>query len=184
MTEIASKSQLRMSFLRVALVTVPAVLLLGILSGQLAGSGDGNRWFEALEKPAPMPPGWLFGLVWPILYVLLGLVLAMLIHARGAAGRPRVLALYGVGLALNLAWSPVFFAWHMVDVAMSIVAAMAVVTAALVPLAWRIRPLGGFLLLPYLGWLVFAAALNFEILRLNPDAGEVAPEPSGTDIVL
>ena len=71
MTGIASKSQLRMSFLRYALFTVPAVLMLGTLSGALAGSGYGNPWFDALEKPAAMPPGAAFGIVWPVLYVLL-----------------------------------------------------------------------------------------------------------------
>ena len=61
MTGIASKSQLRMSFLRYALFTVPAVLLLGTLSGLLSGSGADNPWFEALEKRRSMPPGWVFG---------------------------------------------------------------------------------------------------------------------------
>ena len=84
MTEIASKSQLRMSFLRYALVTVPAVVLLGTLSGALSGSGADNQWYRALDKSPLNPPGWVFGIVWPILYVLLGLSLAMVLHAKGA----------------------------------------------------------------------------------------------------
>ena len=79
MTGIASKSQLRMSFLRYALFTVPGVLLLGTLSGQLSGSGYGNSWFDALRKPSFMPPGFLFGIVWPILYALLGVALGMIL---------------------------------------------------------------------------------------------------------
>lgn len=58
MNEIASPGQLRLAYLRWALVTVPVIVLLGFLSGQLANSGFGNRWFDALEKPALMPPGW------------------------------------------------------------------------------------------------------------------------------
>ena len=64
MTGIALRSQLRLSFLRYALFTVPAVLLLGTLSGALANSGYGNNWFDNLVKPALMPPGWVFGVTW------------------------------------------------------------------------------------------------------------------------
>jgi tryptophan-rich sensory protein len=173
-----------MSLLRLVLVAVPAVLLLGTLSGALSGSGEENAWFAALDKPDFMPPGWLFGLAWTILYVLLGLALALLLHARGAPRRGRVIALFAVQLALNFAWSPLFFAWHEVAAALTLLAGIVVVNAALIPLAWRIRPLAALLLVPYLAWLLFATALNFELLRLNPDAGTVAPAASGTDILL
>ena len=184
MTGIASKSQLRMSFLRYALLTVPGVLLLGTLSGRLSGSGYGNPWFDALVKPDFMPPGWTFGAAWTLLYILLGLSLAMLLHARGARGRTKALILFVAQLVLNLAWSPIFFAMHEVAAALSVVAAMVVMTAVLIVLAWRIRPLAAALLIPYLGWLLFAAALNTEILRLNPDAAALAPRGSTTDIIL
>ena len=94
MTGIASKSQLRMSFLRYALVTVPAILLTGTLVGALSGSGGDNGWYQALVKPDFTPPSWTFGVVWPVLYLLLGLSLAMILHARGARGRPRVIVLF------------------------------------------------------------------------------------------
>ena len=184
MAGIASRSQLRMSLLRYALVATPAVLLLGTLSGALSGSGEENAWFAALDKPDFMPPGWVFGVAWTILYVLLGLVLALLLHARGARRRGRVIALFAVQLALNLAWSPLFFAWHEVAAALTLLAAMVVMTGVLIPFVWRIRPLAALLLVPYLGWLLFAAALNFEILRLNPEAGTLAPPAASTDIPL
>lgn len=184
MTGLASKSQLRMSFLRYALFTVPAVLLLGTLSGQLSGSGYGNDWFDALHKPQTMPPGWVFGIVWPILYVLLGLSLAMVLHARGAEKRGRALALFAIQLALNFAWSPVFFAFHEIGTALSIIAAMVVGTFALIVVVWRIRPLAGLLLYPYLGWLMFASMLTFQIMNLNREAAQVAPEGGHTDIQL
>lgn len=184
MTGLASKAQLRMSFLRYALFTVPAVLLLGTLSGQLSGSGYGNDWFDSLQKPQTMPPGWVFGIVWPILYVLLGLSLAMVLHARGAEKRGRALALFAVQLLLNFAWSPVFFAFHQIGTSLTIIAAMVVGTFALILVVWRIRPLAGLLLYPYLGWLMFAAMLNYQIMNLNPDAAAVAPESGHTDIQL
>ena len=184
MTAIASKAQLRMSLLRYALVTVPLVLLLGTASGRIAGSGDGNRWFDALAKPDIMPPGWVFGAAWTLLYILLGLALAMLLHARGARWRGAAIALFLVQLALNLAWPPLFFAFHQVGWALALIGAMIVGTVVLAVLAWWIRKRAALLLLPYLAWLCFAALLTAEILRLNPDAGGLVPQPASTDIVL
>lgn len=183
MAGIASRSQLRMSFLRHALVTVPAVLLLGTLSGRLAGAGAGNAWFDALAKPAFMPPGWAFGAAWTILYILLGLALAMLLHARGARRRSFAIALFLAQLAANYAWPPLFFAFHEVGGSLALLGLMIVLTLLLAALLWRIRPLAAWLMLPYLAWLVFAAALTGEIARLNPDA-ELAPQPASADIVL
>src|SRR3546814_4550857 len=76
MTEIASRAQLRLSFLRWAVVTVPLVLFLGFLSGRLVPSGSENEWYAALAKPSMTPPGWMFPVAWTILYVLEGVALA------------------------------------------------------------------------------------------------------------
>ena len=184
MTGLASKSQLRMSFLRWALLTVPLIVLLGTLSGRAAGSGYGNPWFDMLEKPAFMPPGWAFGVAWTILYVLLGLALAMLLHARGARRRGAAIALFLLQLAMNYAWSPLFFAWHQVGAALALIAAMIALTVVLIAITWWIRRAAALLLVPYLGWLCFAALLNASIGALNPNASELAPQPASTDIVL
>ena len=184
MTALASRGQLRKSLLRYALVTVPLVLLLGTVSGRIANSGYGNPWFDALAKPDFMPPGWLFGLVWTILYILLGLALAILLHARGAQRRGRAVGLFVVQLLLNFAWSPVFFAWHRIDWALTLIGAMIVLTLALVLLLWPIRRSAALLMLPYLAWIAFAAVLTFAIGGLNPDASQVAPQPVTTDITL
>ena len=184
MAGIASKSQLRMSFLRYALFTVPAVLLLGTLSGTLSGAGNGNAWFASLHKPPLMPPGWVFGAVWTCLYILLGLSLAMVLHARGAKTRRKALSLFAVQLLLCFAWPPVFFAFHRVDLALSMIAAMGVLAIAMVLVNWRIRILAGLLLYPYLAWLAFAGVLNFQIMKLNPSAATLAPRGASTDIPL
>ena len=183
MTAIASKGQLRMSLLRYALVAVPLVVLLGTVAGAVAGADDGNRWFRALAKPDFMPPGWVFGLVWIILYALLGLALAMLLHARGARRRGQALGLFGVQLAANYAWPIVFFAFHKVDLALMLIGGMIALTAALSVVLWSIRRVAALLLIPYLAWLCFAAMLTMSIGALNPDA-EVAPRPASTDITL
>src|SRR4051794_13078188 len=101
MTAIASKGQTRLSFLRYALVTAPLILFLGTVSGTIAGSGSGNPWYDALQKPAIQPPGWTFGVVWTILYILLGIALALVLHARGAKTRGLAIALFIVQLLLN-----------------------------------------------------------------------------------
>ena len=182
MTAIASKSQLRMSFLRYALFTVPAILLLGTVSGRISGSGYGNAWFDALEKPAIMPPGWVFGVAWTILYVLLGLALALILHARGARGRGLALSLFLLQLVLNFAWSPIFFASHEVAAAFWTILAMIGLSLATAVLFWRIRRSATLLMLPYLAWLGFAALLTWQIGLLNPAAAELAPEGVTTDI--
>jgi benzodiazapine receptor len=184
MGQIASTSQIRMSFVRWALVTVPLILLLGVGSGQLANSGYGNPWFDALDKPSFIPPGWVFGVVWTILYILMGLALAYILSARGARGRGMAVALFMAQLVINLAWSPVFFALHQVTIALGMIVAMFVLAAIT---AWRfaaIRRAAGLLMLPYLAWLLLATALNFEVMRLNPAAETLAPGAVATQIEL
>jgi tryptophan-rich sensory protein len=184
MTAIASRGQLRMSLLRYALVTVPAVLLLGTVSGLLSNSGYANIWFAALQKPSFMPPGWAFPVAWTILYICLGLALALILHARGARGRRGAVTLFMLQLALNYAWSPVFFALHRIWLAFAVIAAMIILTLVAAILFGRIRRTAALLLLPYVAWLCFAAALNYRIGQLNPDAGRVAPPPASADIAL
>lgn len=184
MTGIASKSQLRMSYLRFALFTVPLILLLGTVSGRIANSGYGNPWFDALVKPATMPPGWLFGLVWPILYILLGLALAIILNARGAKGRGLAVGLFVAQLLLNFTWSPLFFAYHQVRSALVVIVLMLILAAVTAFLFARIRRTAALLMLPYLAWLGFASLLNYQIIQLNPNAETLVPASGGADIVL
>ena len=182
--EIASRGQLRMAYARYALVTVPAILLLGTLSGKVSNSGYGNPWFDALAKPSFMPPGWAFPVAWSLLYILLGLSLAIILNARGARGRGLAVGIFLVQLALNFSWSPLFFAAHKVGLALAVIVAIIVLTAISAWLFARIRRTAALLLLPYLAWLCFATALNYEIGRLNPDAEQLAPGTAGTQIAL
>jgi tryptophan-rich sensory protein len=182
MRGLASKSQLRMSYLRRALLTVPLLLLLGTVSGRLAGSGYGNPWFDALVKPGFMPPGWAFGAAWTILYILLGLALALILHARGARGRGLALGLFLAQLALNYAWSPVFFAFHQVGAAFLMIVVMVLLSALSALLFARIRVAAALLLLPYIAWLIFAGLLTQRIDALNPGAERLAPGGASADI--
>lgn len=159
------------SWWKIALVTVPAIVLLGSASGWLSNSGYDNGWFAGLTKPFFMPPGKAFGLVWPILYVMLGLALALILSEPPSAARKKGLILFGAQLALNYAWSPLFFAAHAIQFALVTIFVMAAIAAMAARQFWQIRPLAGALMAPYLAWLCFAAALNAAIERLNPGAG-------------
>jgi tryptophan-rich sensory protein len=184
MTGIASRGQLRMSFARTAMIVVPAVLLLGSMSGWLSNSSSDNGWYQALAKPDFTPPGGYFAAAWTVLYVLMGVALAIVIYARGAAGRGLAVGAFVVQFALNLAWSPTFFGAHRVGAAFWLIVAMLVAAAVTAYLFWRVRPRAGWLLAPYLLWLGFAALLNYEIWRLNPDAKEAIPRANSAEIAI
>lgn len=156
---------------KIALITVPAIVLAGSASGWLSNSGYGNPWFDGLVKPVFMPPGWAFGVVWPVLYALLGLALAMILAEPPSERRRYALILFFVQLALNFAWSPIFFGAHMITPALIVIVLMAALAAVAAGQFRRIRPLAGYLMLPYLLWLCFAATLNKAIGDLNPGAG-------------
>src|SRR3546814_17269254 len=109
MTEIASRAQLRLSFLRWAVVTVPLVLFLGFLSGRLVPSGSENEWYAALAQPSMTPPGWMFPVAGQIFYVLEGVALAIILHARGERGSGLAIAFLVAPFCLSPARSPVSF---------------------------------------------------------------------------
>lgn len=170
MSQLASPAQLRMSLVRWALFLVPTIMLLGFLSGTVSGSGDQNAWFAELVKPGMQPPGWVFVLVWPILYFMMGIAISIVVNARGARLQGVAIALFGIQLALNLYWPSLFFSQHQVGAAFYLLLAIWVAALATTLVFRRIRPLAAWLMVPYLVWLGFAATLNHQIDRLNPDA--------------
>lgn len=170
MTQLASAGQLRASLLRWALFLVPAVLLLGLLSGALAGGGAQDPWFAGLKKPALYPPPQTFGIVWTLLYAMMGLALAMVAAARGAAGRRVAIVAFALQLALNLAWPPLFFAAHQITAALILLLALDLAVLATIALFWRVRQLAALLLAPYLLWILFASYLTWDLRVANPAA--------------
>jgi tryptophan-rich sensory protein len=167
MNFLASTGQLRAGVIRWALVCVPVVLLLGILSGTMSGSGADQAWFAALRKPVGYPPPATFGLVWSVLYILMGVALAMVLSAAGARGRGGAALMFAVQLAINLAWSPLFFGAHRITWALVDILLLDVAVVVTIVLIARIRPRAAWLLAPYLAWILFATYLNFAILRDN-----------------
>lgn len=173
MNEIASKGQLRLSYLRWALVTVPAILFLGFLMAKMSNSGSQNRWYAGLVKPEFMPADWVFPVAWTVLYVMMALALAIIIHARGARMRGLAIGLFLVQLVANLAWSPLFFRAHMVIESLYLLVFILVAATITTIIFARIRIGAALMMLPYLVWLGFAGALNYSINDLNPDASSL-----------
>lgn len=159
------------NWLKYAAITVPAIILAGTASGWLSNSGYENAWFVALEKPFFMPPSWAFPVAWTTLYALLGFAVALVLAEPPSDRRRKALNLFAAQLALNFAWSPVFFAAHEIRLALIVIFVMLALASATAGQFWRIRPLSGALMLPYLAWLGFAVALNGAIDRLNPGTG-------------
>ena len=155
---------------RKALVTVPLIVIAGALIGVMSNSGFGNEWYAPLEKPSFQPPGWVFGAAWTALYTMMGIALAAIANEPPSARRTLAFGLFAAQLALNFAWSPIFFGGGMIDLGLLVILAMDVLVTMTIIAFWKIRPLAGALLIPYLAWLCVATALNTETGRLNPGA--------------
>lgn len=126
-----------------------------------------GAWYEGLVKPSFNPPNWVFGPVWSLLYTGMA-VAAWLVWRRRAAHRVAVpLALYGIQLLLNAAWSWLFFGMHRMDIAFADILLLDVVVLATLVRFWRIHRAAGALFIPYLAWISFASLLNFSLWWLN-----------------
>ena len=133
-------------------------------TGVFVSTGD---WYASLTKPSWNPPSWLFGPVWSILYCMMA-VAAWLVWCLGGWERQRIpLALFVLQLTLNALWTPLFFGLHMPGLAFGEMCLLWLALVSTLVQFWRIRPLAGFMLIPYLGWVSFAAFLNFTIWQLN-----------------
>ena len=137
-----------------------------------AGAGVGSRfspgdWYTHLAKPAFNPPAWVFAPVWTLLYLVMGVAAWLVWRQRGVARVAPALALFLVQLALNAAWSWLFFGLHHIGWALVDLAALWLAIGATLLAFWAHRPLAGLLMVPYLLWVSFAALLNFQFWRLN-----------------
>jgi tryptophan-rich sensory protein len=124
-----------------------------------------GEWYQALAKPAWTPPNWLFAPVWTVLYVMIGFAGWLVWRAEGAS--PAV-AIWIVQLGLNAAWSWVMFGLHYIGAALGVIAVLWLAILLFIVTARRTSGTAAALFVPYLAWVSFAAALNFEIWRLNP----------------
>jgi tryptophan-rich sensory protein len=133
-----------------------------------AATSQAGPFYTQLVRPEWAPPPSIFGPVWTVLYALMGVAAWLVWRVRGFRAARSALVLFLVQLALNALWSWLFFGWHRGALALAdILLLWALIVATLIAF-WRIRPLAGALLVPYLLWVSFASILNYSVWQLNP----------------
>lgn len=145
-------------------------LLASFAAGGIGGLASINAkgFYGQLVQPPWAPPAWLFGPVWSVLFVLMGISAWLVWRAQGFRGAGAALTLYVAQLVANALWTWLFFAWRQGAWALAEIAVLWVLIAATIVAFWRLHRLAAVLLLPYLAWVSFAAALNLALWRLNP----------------
>lgn len=152
----------RLKPLLIALAVPQAVGLAGSLL-----AGNMSAVYAALDKPGFAPPAWLFGAVWPVLYLLMGVASWMVWRTPEGAARTRALTFYAVQLVLNLLWPPLFFRLGLLRFAFWELSALLVLTIVMTACFLSLRRAAGLLVVPYCVWLVYAAAINRAVAALN-----------------
>lgn len=150
--------------------------LAGWLLASFAAAGMGGLasvnaagFYGDLVRPPWAPPAWLFGPVWSVLFLLMGVAAWLVWRDHGFRGAGAALKLYLAQLLANALWSWLFFAWRQGAFAFAEVTVLWLLIAATIFSFWRLNRLAALLLVPYLAWVSFAAALNFVLWRLNPE---------------
>ena len=145
-------------------------LLASFATGAIGGFASINAasFYGKLVQPSWAPPAWLFGPVWSVLFILMGVSAWLVWREHGFRGAGAALTLYAAQLVANALWTWLFFAWQLGAIALAEIALLWVLIAAAITMFWRLHRLAAILLVPYLAWVSFAAALNFALWRLNP----------------
>jgi len=152
----------------IRLIVACAASLSAGLIGSLVVAGSLATWYPVIEKPAFTPPSWVFGPVWTILYLLMGIA-AFLVWQKGLRVPAVRVALvwFLVQLALNALWTPVFFGLRRIDLALVVILLLWAAIAVTIFYFLRISRLAAGLLVPYLLWVSFAMVLNASLWHLN-----------------
>ncbi len=138
------------------------------LLGTLVTRTEIPEWYATeVVKPFFAPPNWVFGPVWTILYLLMGISLYLILKERKSRERRLALYTFGSQLFLNAIWTPVFFGLHAIEWALLVIITMWVLIIATMIRFYRVRPLAAQLLIPYLFWVTFAIILNTGLAVLN-----------------
>jgi tryptophan-rich sensory protein len=142
-------------------------LLLCFCAAAIGGLFMPGEWYASLNKPSWNPPGWLFGPVWTALYTMMAIAAWRVWKRGGFAKQGRALTLFLIQLALNTAWTPLFFGLHQPGLAFAEIVLLWLAIAATLVAFHAVSRTAAWLLAPYLAWVSFAAALNFALWRLN-----------------
>ena len=149
-----------------AFIAIIAATALVAALGALASGGDSDPWYAALNKAPGTPPGFVFGIVWPTLYVVMA---ACIVWRAGGTWKraDSALGLYFLQLVANLGWSYLFFKYHLATPALIDIAALWVLVFMMTREFGRHSKLAAMMQYPYLAWLTFAAYLNVWVVAAN-----------------
>lgn len=152
-----------------AAVLVGSLVLVAVVavSGAVINAGETDGWYAAADKPPATPPGWVFGPVWTTLYTAMAVAAWLVWRTAGFRGAAVALGLYGVQLALNAAWTPVFFGAEQLVAGLVVIVALDLAVAATAVAFRRHSRVAALLLVPYLAWTLYATYLNAGIAALN-----------------
>ena len=151
--------------LKPLLLCLAVPLLVGGLAALL--SGGGASFYETVSKPPLSPPGWLFPVVWTLLYALMGLSSYLVWREKAAPGRRAALRLYGAQLAVNFLWPLLFFRARLFLLSFVWLLLLIALVIGMLRRFDRVSPRAATLQLPYLFWCLFAAYLNLGVYLLN-----------------
>ena len=157
--------RLRLSSTLALAACVLACLVVGA-GGAFASAHGVPTWYRTIPKPPWTPPDGVFGPVWTVLYIAMGVAVWRIWRRPASPSRRRALVLFGVQLALNAAWSPVFFALERPAAALVVIVALDLALGLTIRAFRRVDRVGAWILGPYLAWCLFATALNAAIVRL------------------
>ncbi len=145
-------------------------LLVSFIAAAIGGAASiqAGSFYTELVRPNWAPPPSIFGPVWTVLYALMGIAAWLVWRVGGFRAARSALTLFLVQLALNALWTWLFFSFHRGALAFADILLLWVLIVATLIAFWRIRPLAGALLVPYLLWVSFASALNYAVWHLNP----------------
>lgn len=133
-------------------------------------SVDAATFYETLDKPAFAPPGWIFGPAWTLLYIMMAMAAFGVWKVRGWTNARGALSLYVAQLVFNALWSVFFFGMRLGTASFVDIAVLWLLVLSTTVAFWRVKIGLGLLLVPYLLWVSYAAALNVAVVRMNPGA--------------
>lgn len=147
------------------LVIVLTTQLIGVLANLL--SGNTGQLYTSFIKPPLSPPGWLFAVVWPTLYLLMGIAAYIIYQTPQTPDRKRATALYWIQLFINFLWPTIFFRFEWYWISFIVLLLLDVLVIMTMLSFYKIKKTAGYLLIPYLLWILFATYLNIGIAKLN-----------------
>ena len=137
-----------------------------IAAGATGAMFPTGEWYKQLNKPAWVPPNWVFPIAWTSIYLLMSFAGARVAMMDGSG---YAMAFWAMQIAFNALWTPVFFGLRNLKGSLPIMAALWLAVLGCLITHWQLDTWAGLAFVPYMAWVTVAAALNIAMVRLNPD---------------